>query len=592
MTTPNPDAPGGEFAHDSAAMFRPPSSAAGAFPPIPGIEPVRIIGRGAWSTVWMARQLRPVFRDVAVKVLDPAGLGPEPLARFLREWDALVRAAGTGAATLIDAGHTPDGRAYLVMELVGGESITAACERRSLALSERLAILAQLATIVARVHARGLVHRDLKPSNVLVTFDAGWPTVTLLDFGLARITGPVAEESLTRQGVPLGTPEWMAPEQTGLLDAEVGPRADVYSLGLLVERLWVGRTRWSRSDGMLQERAAAVTNALRGVIAGRFAPSLPPDPAPTWDDLAPPQRERLAGLVRSATAPDPAHRTIDSAAIARDLHELAGDGRPERVAALSETRETTSRRARAAGVLLAFVAAVLFFVPAPDDPRRKLIMSPRQAGRIDARSVVRAGIRESGATLGSADGWQLVADSEADHSGEQGRGGWFYGYADGVGEPGPVFELPYFSESPDCGCKGDDINMWHFGETPCFCSNEFCYITATRQHGDTVGKPHVPVRRYYFPAVGTYRIDASFLHRGGCGGVNPTAVALRHNGKTLWDAQTARAEDGTYSTVNGSVTITVTDLVGEGSFVDLWSIMLTSECDNVHEVSLRVFVQR
>lgn len=589
---PVPQTPDEGEEQDSAAMFRPYGEAAGAFPLIPGIEPVRIIGRGAWSTVWMARQSRPVVREVAVKVLESARRGPEPLARFTREWDALVRAAGTGAATLIDAGHAPDGRAYLVMELVSGESITVACERRSLPLSERLGIMAQLATIVARVHARGLVHRDLKPSNVVVAFDAGLPTVSLLDFGLARVSGAVSEESLTAHGVPLGTPEWMAPEQTGLLETEVGPRADVYALGLLVERLWVGRSRWSRPDGPPQERATAITRALRGVVTGRFAPSLPPDPAPTWDDLTDNERATLADLVGSATAPDPARRTIDSARMAKSLHELAGVGDRERAASTRDAQTRVLRRLGAAVLLLVVTAAAFLLAPGPVDPRRKLIRTPRQDGIIAPRPVARVVEREVGAAAESRDGWVLIADSVADHSGEQGRGGWFYGYADGIGDLGPVYELPSFSEHPDCGCKGEDKDMWHFGETPCFCSDEFCYITDTEQHGDTTGKPHVPVRRYYFPSTGTYRIDASFFHRGGCGGINPTAVALRHKGELLWYAQSTQEPDGTFSTVSGSVMITVTNLVGDGSFVDLWTIMLASQCDNAHKVSLRLYVQK
>ncbi len=293
---------------DSGIMFRPMASGSLDFPSIPGLEPITVIGRGAYSTVWSARQCRPVSRTVAVKVLDANHLGPEPLARFLREWDALARAAGTGVAALLDAGHASDGRAYLVMEFVDGEPITVACDRRSMPLRDRLRIAADLAGIVARIHARGLVHRDLKPSNVLVRFEAGTPVVTVLDFGLARIEGTGGDDGITLPGTPIGTPEWMAPEQTGLLVEPVDCRADVHALGLLVERLWIGRPRWVRES----PDRDVLRRALQSVVDGAFAPKLPPDPTPHWDDLSPAGRIELAELVAQATQPDVRRRLVDA----------------------------------------------------------------------------------------------------------------------------------------------------------------------------------------------------------------------------------------------------------------------------------------
>lgn len=304
---------------DSGMMFRPVASRPTEFPSIPGLEPIGVIGRGAYSTVWSARQIRPVDRTVAVKVLDADHLGPEPLARFLREWDALARAAGTGVAALLDAGHASDGRAYLVMELVEGESITAACDRRSMPLRDRLRIAADLAGIIARIHARGLVHRDVKPSNVLVRFEADRPIVTLLDFGLASIMGRSADEGLTLPGVPIGTPEWMAPEQTGLLAGPIDERADVFALGLIVERLWTGRPRWTRR-AMDQE---SLRSSLRAVVDGSLAPGLPMDPAPHWDDLDASSRVQCSRLIAEATRIDPTQRTIGAGDIEATLCRLA-----------------------------------------------------------------------------------------------------------------------------------------------------------------------------------------------------------------------------------------------------------------------------
>ena len=288
---------------------------------MPGLTVDRLIGRGACATVWLAHLHSHVRRSVAVKVLDAGCGGTVAIERFRREWEALARAAGSGIATLISAGFAQDGRAYLMMEYIEGESITDACERRSLSLRERILLVAQLADIVARIHDKGIVHRDLKPSNIFVGWEVAPARVTILDFGLAAFNddgGEIARQ-LTLPGIAIGTPEWMAPEQTGLLSRPAGTAADVWAIGVLIERLWLGRLTRQR----IENTPAAVQALLEQIGREERPKSLPPQTSPHWDDLSRAERLLLAALVDRATVRDPIDRSLSVREIATALREIA-----------------------------------------------------------------------------------------------------------------------------------------------------------------------------------------------------------------------------------------------------------------------------
>lgn len=326
MSDQGPQLIGG--AGGSGALFTAVGRGETTFPSLARFEPIRIIGRGAFSTVWLAREGKPLDRLVAVKVLEPGQPGLVILRRFEREWALLVQAAGSGVTSLIDAGVASDGQAYIVMEYINGESITAYCDRRSLPLSQRLALVAQFAAIVDRLHAKGIVHRDLKPSNVFVRTDTKEPPIVVLDFGLAALLGRGDDdcsaegntdgEPLSTIGMPLGTPEWMAPEQTGLRSERIGSSADIWSIGLIIERLWLGRSRWG--VGLRDEQT--LQRVLTEVAAGSNGPTVPPQDSPHWDDLTPDGRATLGQIVRRATETDPAARSIEASEIVRTLTQL------------------------------------------------------------------------------------------------------------------------------------------------------------------------------------------------------------------------------------------------------------------------------
>lgn len=209
------------------------------------IGPFRLlerIGEGAIGEVWMAEQLRPVRRRVAVKILK-AGLGTrEVLARFELERQALALMTHPNVARIFDAGTLAEGRPWFAMEFMPGVAITEYCDLHRLDLPARLALFKQVCAGVQHAHLRGVIHRDLKPSNILVADVDGVMQPKIIDFGIAKATTPVADASdpHTRVGHVLGTPEYMSPEQAQLSPLDVDARTDIYSLGMLLYELLTG----------------------------------------------------------------------------------------------------------------------------------------------------------------------------------------------------------------------------------------------------------------------------------------------------------------------------------------------------------------
>ena len=147
------------------------------------------IGEGGMGTVWMAEQSDPIQRRVAVKVVKEGMDSRQVLARFEAERQALALMEHPHIAKVLDAGKTPSGRPYFVMELVKGRPITNYCDEKRLGVRERLALFGDVCRAVQHAHQKGIIHRDLKPSNVLVAPYDGKPVVKVIDFGVAKATG-------------------------------------------------------------------------------------------------------------------------------------------------------------------------------------------------------------------------------------------------------------------------------------------------------------------------------------------------------------------------------------------------------------------
>jgi serine/threonine protein kinase/tetratricopeptide (TPR) repeat protein len=198
------------------------------------------IGEGGMGQVWLAERIDGRFeRRVAVKFLSFAVASRTAAERFKREGRILGQLAHPHIAELIDAGVTPQGQPYLVLEHVSGKSIDEYCDERKLDIDQRIKLFLDVLEAIAHAHANLVVHRDIKPSNVLVT---QYGEVKLLDFGIAKLltndASPGAATELTLEGGGGLTPQFAAPEQiTGHV---ITTATDVYSLGVLLYLLLSG----------------------------------------------------------------------------------------------------------------------------------------------------------------------------------------------------------------------------------------------------------------------------------------------------------------------------------------------------------------
>jgi serine/threonine-protein kinase len=219
------------------------------------------LGEGGMGTVWLAEQHQPVQRRVALKLIKPGLDSAQVLARFEQERQALALMDHPHIAKVLDAGSTPDGRPYFVMELVKGLPITKYCDQEQLTPRERLELFAPVCQAVQHAHQKGIIHRDLKPRNVLVGLYDGQPVVKVIDFGVAKATAQKLSEGtvFTEVGQMVGTLEYMAPEQAELNNLDIDTRADIYSLGVLLYELLTGSPPFTAK----QLRGAAFSEMLR-----------------------------------------------------------------------------------------------------------------------------------------------------------------------------------------------------------------------------------------------------------------------------------------------------------------------------------------
>jgi tetratricopeptide (TPR) repeat protein len=266
-------------------------------------ELVERIGQGGFGTVWRARQLAPVERDVAMKIL--RGDGERLLRWFLAERQTLARLQHPGIASLFDAGTTADGRPWLTMQLVEGEAITEFSRSRELTVRGRLGLFLEVCTAVQHAHAKGIVHQDIKPANVLVTERDGSARPIVIDFGLARAVGDWAETGEDGAGTP-GTPDYMSPERLRNDRSAIDVRTDVYSLGVLLYELCAGERPFVRGRG-----DSAVRDLLRAIREDR--------PAPPSRIAGEPISREIDWIVARAMAKDPAERYSTVAALSDDV---------------------------------------------------------------------------------------------------------------------------------------------------------------------------------------------------------------------------------------------------------------------------------
>jgi eukaryotic-like serine/threonine-protein kinase len=200
------------------------------------------IGEGGMGEVWLAEQKEPVRRRVALKLVKAGMNTREVIGRFESERQALALMEHPAIAKVFDAGSTPDGAPYFVMEYVAGVPITEYCDNHRLSIKERLELFMHVCEGVRHAHQKAVIHRDLKPSNILVAEVDGQAAPKIIDFGVAKALSQklTAHTMFTRVGVLIGTPEYMSPEQALSSGEDVDTRTDVYSLGIIFYELLAG----------------------------------------------------------------------------------------------------------------------------------------------------------------------------------------------------------------------------------------------------------------------------------------------------------------------------------------------------------------
>ena len=200
---------------------------------------LRMLGEGGVGTVYEAEHIR-LGRRVALKLLHPEVVDAEVVTRFFNEARAVNEIRHANIIEVEDFVTTPTGEHFMLMELLQGEDLRSVVSRERMLDPQRVARIGeQVASALAAVHAVNIIHRDLKPDNIFVIQRDGQEMSKLLDFGVAKFTNDGS--GLTRAGMTMGTPQYMAPEQI-IAGMEVGTSSDIYALGILMYELLTGVT--------------------------------------------------------------------------------------------------------------------------------------------------------------------------------------------------------------------------------------------------------------------------------------------------------------------------------------------------------------
>ncbi len=208
---------------------------------------VRVIGEGGMGRVYEARHTRIHGKRFAVKLLHPeyARL-PEVLSRFQREAEAAASIQSPHVGDVYDIGRTDDGRPFIVAEYLDGRELAVFLkERGRLDVQLAVRVVRHVCKALSAAHQLGIVHRDMKPENVFLVGDLASPTAKVIDFGISKVK-EAGGQSLTKTGMIMGTPSYMAPEQAK--GERVDHRVDIYAVGAILYELVTGKRPFDKID--------------------------------------------------------------------------------------------------------------------------------------------------------------------------------------------------------------------------------------------------------------------------------------------------------------------------------------------------------
>ncbi|TCO41346.1 serine/threonine-protein kinase [Dokdonella fugitiva] len=388
-----------------------------------------VLGEGGMGRVYLAEQLRPVHRDVALKLIREQVASPLARAYFDVERQALAQMQHPAIAQVFDAGTTEQGYPYLAMEVVEGVPITRFCREQQLGRDARLALFARVCHGVQHAHQKGIIHRDLKPANVLVRRVDGTPMPKIIDFGIAiggiadAGSGVAASATVAERA---GTSLYMSPEQAQ--PHGIDTRSDVYSLGVMLYEV------------LTDADAAAVTPIAHHstrrlhetLLAAIDSDTAVADAANASGALLASARHLPGGLraiLRKALATDRADRYDSAAALADDL-ERYRERRP--LKAVEPTRWYLARTfvarhrlglAVSALIALSLVAGIALALDGLARARRSAAIAEIEAAKADRVAAftrgMLAGIDPNRAKGMDRSLMHLVLDSAAERAGRE-----------------------------------------------------------------------------------------------------------------------------------------------------------------------------
>lgn len=201
---------------------------------------ISLLGQGGMGSVWRAEHVE-LKNQVAIKLLDPAIAGNEEMiGRFLREARAAASLQNRHVIQIFDHG-VEDGEAFMVMELLEGESLGERLQKGPLPVEDTIKFMCQVMRAMGKAHDAGIIHRDLKPDNIFITYDDEGEYAKVLDFGVAKVAGDlgITNGVKTQTGMMLGTPFYMSPEQAKA--KKVDARTDVWALAVITYECLTGK---------------------------------------------------------------------------------------------------------------------------------------------------------------------------------------------------------------------------------------------------------------------------------------------------------------------------------------------------------------